>query len=180
MKRTGTRIAFLTLLVAWLVVAPAGAQDKDKSSDVQTIEVLKQAVAELQRRVTALEGQVKDARPAAPDTRLEDLRKDLNDLRQQLSRIESAVKPTGQERVARAFTPGTGIISLENTSGVAATVVINGKSYRVEPGENVPLRDLPAGEFFYEVRADGFGTIQSQVLRTLKPNEKFTITVYPR
>jgi septal ring factor EnvC (AmiA/AmiB activator) len=138
--------------------------------------------------------------------RLEQLRKDIKQLRddlnglqvardEQLKNLEAEMKLLTQklnsldkklDGLNRSFygpsnpaSVQTATIRLQNRSGVPATVLLSGQSYRVPPMETVVLQRQPAGGFNYEVLAEGFGTIQGNLSRTLVAGETFTITINP-
>jgi septal ring factor EnvC (AmiA/AmiB activator) len=78
-------------------------------------------------------------------------------------------------RQSARMTDATGTIRLFNTFGAPVSVVINGRSYRVEPGETYTLASQPLGPFTYEVLA-----IQPPRTVTLTPDRPYDIEVYDR
>jgi hypothetical protein len=71
--------------------------------------------------------------------------------------------------------PVVGTIRLRNDFVNPVSVVVNGKSHRLDPGATYTMNDVPAGPFSYEVIG-----IQGRKLETLAAHETFTITVYTR
>ena len=85
-------------------------------------------------------------------------------------------------RISSSFTPGTpaatGTIRLENRSGVSATVLLAGRSYVVPPLQSVVVPQY-AGNFTYEVLAEGYGVIRPALTRALGAGETFSIFINP-
>ena len=60
-----------------------------------------------------------------------------------------------------------------------ATVAINGRTYRVEAGQTLPILGVPVGTFQYSVDVDGYGTAES--LRTdLLRSVGYRIRIFPK
>jgi DNA mismatch repair ATPase MutS len=70
---------------------------------------------------------------------------------------------------------GTGTIRLYNTYGLPVRIVVNGRSYPLEPGETYTLSNQPVGSFTYEV----LGLKPPQTV-TLNADRPFEIEVFDR
>lgn len=80
-------------------------------------------------------------------------------------------------RQAARLTEGTGTIRLYNTFGLPVSVVVNGRSYRLDPGETYVLGSQPVGPFDYEVLGLGYEHRRTETLTAGKP---FEIEVFDR
>jgi hypothetical protein len=103
----------------------------------------------------------------------------MEGLEQSFERLAAA-----KTRIASSFTPGepaggTATIRLQNRYSIPATVHINGQTYVVPAFETRQVVGVPAGTFTYDVAAEGFGVIQPTVIRTINPNETFSIFINP-
>jgi hypothetical protein len=78
-------------------------------------------------------------------------------------------------RQAARMTEGTGTIRLYNTYAFPVSVVLNGRSYRLDPGETYTLSSQPLGPFTYEVIG-----IQPARTETLTADRPFEIEVFDR
>src|SRR5262249_33669376 len=117
-------------------------------------------------RIGGLEGRIK---------RLE------NDLEAMRTQATTSNRPSGYAGVGNGAAPAppplpptTGTIRLRNTFPEQVSVVVNGVSYELLPNETRDLGGHPAGAFTYEVLG-----IQARRTVDLRPNETFTISVYP-
>jgi hypothetical protein len=130
------------------------AQEKNKSD----IELLRD---QLFARLGRMEDQVK-----AQMSRADGMAEELAALRKKLA--------DGGSRVAARIPLDTGTVRLRNTFVQPVSIVVNGRSYRVEVGETLTLDPQPAGTFTYEVLG-----IQAPQTRPLAAGERVTINVYP-
>jgi hypothetical protein len=73
--------------------------------------------------------------------------------------------------------PALGTVRVTNTSLFACTITINGSAYRVLPGQTVPILNVPAGVFTYEVVSDGMGFLKRNTLPLVANGEK-TLTIF--
>jgi outer membrane murein-binding lipoprotein Lpp len=107
------------------------------------------------------------------DDRIKQLEHDVDALRAQAS---TSNRVSGYAGLGNGTAPPpTGTIRLRNSFPDQVSVVVNGQSYQLLPGETQVLPNQPAGPFTYEVLG-----IQAPRTVTLAPSERFTITVYPR
>jgi hypothetical protein len=127
---------------------------------------LKQAREELDR-AKAQAGKM-EQELANQSARCDGLNKELAALRKQAA--------DGSRESAR-ITEGTGTIRLYNTFGLPVSVVVNGRSYRLDPGETYVLGSQPVGPFTYEVLGLGYEYRRNETLAADKP---FEIEVFDR
>jgi hypothetical protein len=194
-----------TLLAAAVAVAPARAEDTDtpKLTDSQKLDLLLQQCKDMQRslatldsikddlktlraktemlqdRVDGLHGRLNSMTTANKDVfdgfheRLRKLEADLDALHKQL---DSQTRVSGYGPTASPPSPPPpGTIRLRSTYPALVTVVVNGTSYQLAPGETRDLAGQPAGTFTYEVLG-----MQPLKTVTLGPKEAFTINVFAR
>lgn len=184
------------LALAAFPVTQAAEFDQPKKTE-PTLEAIQKQLLDIQISLQSLKAQ-------DTEVRLRKVELDLLDIKDQLTRLETTLKANASVDTRKSFsvnppsspapsgtTPGTGpataavappsgTLRLSNTSAFYASVNVNGSSYRVAPGQLFPINNMPAGDFRYEVFADGFGLIQAPTSRTLAPGEIFTVFIYPR
>jgi archaellum component FlaC len=198
MMRTWKLIGLNALLAAMLAAAPALAEDPPKNTDKpeelqKQLKGLRESVDkmnEVLESMKTLPSDMKNFR-ADYDRDMQSAKREINDLREDLRRLKSDVEslrkaPTGLSREA-GFAPGmtttpnlipipTGRVQLSNTWGAPVSVIVNGRSYPVLPGEVRFTDPVPAGTFSYEV----IGITPPNNVRTLAAGETYRINVYPR
>jgi hypothetical protein len=170
-----------TVLAAALAVAPARAADPElpKLTDSQKLDRLLDQIHDLRKSVDDLEKrsdlqvQVVQERINALSARLRLLEGDMEGLRGQLSPTTRTAGYAGPAAPPPA--PTTGTIRLRNTFPTEQSVVVNGVSYQLAPGDTRDLPAQPPGTFSYEVLG-----VMARKVATLAPGEIVTITVYPR
>ena len=205
MTRTWKLIGLNALLAAMLAAAPALAADASKSTDkpdevqkqlrdIKTdIKTLRESIDkmnEVLESMKTLPGDVKNFR-SDYNTDIQATKRDINDLKEEVRRLKSDVEglrksPTNITREP-GFAPGmttnpnlnpipTGRVQLSNTWGAPVSVIVNGRSYPVLPGEVKFTDPVPAGTFSYEV----IGITAPNNVRTLAAGETYRISVFPR
>ena len=143
----------------------------EKKPETATLENIHSQLKDLQLSIQAIKS-------VDHDSKLLKIEAELIILKDQISRLEQAINKLSSTRVAASFNPTTtGTIKIANTSYSNASVIINGKVYKVQANQTLPVN---SGDFTYEVLADGFGIIQKQTTRSLAANETFTINIYPK
>ncbi len=160
--------------------ATAPAAKSIQPAEVSSLESIQKQLADIQLSLQSLKAQ-------DTEVRLRKLETEITGIREQLARMETALKASkGESRTSFSVSPpagaptASGTIRLSNTSAYYASVNIGGLLYRVAPGQVLPIPNQPVGEFKYDVQADGFGLIQPATQRTLGAGEVFTIFIYPR
>jgi hypothetical protein len=103
----------------------------------------------------------------------------VDDIKAKLGSIEQAILRLQPSTSRVAMSPPaastTGRVVLVNLYPEELLYLINGKSYRVAPGANVPVDLVPAGSLNYEVISGTWG-LRAKNTTTLAPNETFTLT----
>jgi hypothetical protein len=128
--------------------------------EASSLEAIQKQLADIQLSLQSLKAQ-------DTELRLRKLESEITGIREQLGRMEASLKSSKAEsRTSFSISPPaspttTGTIRLSNTSAYYASVNIGGLLYRVAPGQVLPIANQPAGDFKYDVQADGFGLIQS-------------------
>jgi len=146
----------------------------------------KQKIAELEKKVADLQESLLQVMKLNADLQTQLRNRDSDELRQRLKGIEdrldkltqkyqSFYEPGTNTNPGMGTGTGTGTIILRNRLNVMGTVILNNKSYRLNPGETVTLRGEQAGNFTYEALADGMGYLQQSVTRQLRPNYTYEI-----
>jgi hypothetical protein len=166
------RLALLTALaLAATPASPAagpplskgGAKGLDKKK-------LPADLASLEEQLRQLRADTTKSFRSAQKT-IDDLKKEVARLRKEVDDLRKRQPPS--VRISRS-PPSTATIRLVNTYSDPVSVVVNGTTYRLEPGETRLLRDQAPGRFTYEVPG-----IQNAVDRELRAGETFTIHVHP-
>jgi hypothetical protein len=98
---------------------------------------------------------------------MQQLQRDMTNLKQEVDRERARIS-----RYPAPESQATGKVQLDNEWTTPMTVIVDGLSYRLEPGQRQTI-SKPAGNFTYEVLG-----VQSAVTRTVRPNETLTIRIY--
>jgi len=147
----------------------------------ESIDQLKKQGDDLQRQVSNLpdEQRIDYQIRKTLAKELTDTKDEMSALRQPLDLLQrdvASLKSRNSPLVAFS-SPATPVrIKLINTFPSQMTVIVNERSYRLAPGATEVLENIPAGQFTYQV----LGVQPDMLVRSLSPNETFTITVYPR
>ena len=137
----------------------------------------------IQTQLKEIQLSLQSIKSADHELKLKKIEAEISILKDQISRMEQAISKLAATRVAASFTPAVpanGTIKIANTSSANTSVIINGKVYKAQANQTLSVPNQNAGDFTYEVLADGFGIIQKQTIRSLAANETFTINIYPR
>jgi hypothetical protein len=180
------RAAGLAVCVAALLPAPARPSEAD---DIKSeLAAIRAALDELNKglkvRVEYLEERAKtigalESRFSANERDLNDLRGQVQILRDEVRRLRADIKGPEQPRVAKSFTPSTatGTVRVTNSAPFRATVFLNGAAYDVPPNRFLDIVDVPAGPFAYEVALDFYGLIRPRTERVLIPAQTYPINI---
>lgn len=172
----------LIALTLSFLASPSLAQTKE--GDPQKPDDLQRQLSEVKTRLDALAAVVQELEKLRGDTArsFQAAQKQLDALQEQLARaqkdLQTPREPNPPSTRASGYGPAAseiGRIRLLNTYVSPVTVVVNGKPYRLAPGDTELLDGQSPGMFTYEVQG-----IQRPVNRVLAANETFTINVYPR
>ena len=181
--RNLTRLAFAAFALALLAVG-ARAQDP-ASSKADDVRAIRDLLARIEQRMANQQ--------ATNDVLMEIVRKDLKDLRDEVSHLQ---RDLAEVRNRTNTLPGTTTISgfrgspsaslsvgpavpmaslrLVNTHFVPMTAVVNGTTVTVPAGQERVV-SVPAGAVNFQV----FGVNESIQTRTLVPNQTLTLTYFP-
>ncbi len=172
-----TRFAFAGLLGVAIAAAPAAAQ---------TAEELKKATDKVEKLTKELQD-IKDAlktdelrgKAITIDTKIDLIDKDIQDIKKDIREIKRKLNDNASTSYYRsesdsATTRGQGRVRFINEFSEEMSVVLNGRSYRLLPGQE-RLLTVPPGDFTYQV-------LQLQRYpqdRRITANETKTIRIYP-
>jgi DNA-binding transcriptional MerR regulator len=172
------------LVAAALLTAPSltysqGAEPSDVAKQLQQLgvqlKILQQSVDEMNKRVESLptdanvDAQIRKAL-AFTHAEIENLKKQVAQLQQDVAALRVPDR--------KAYSPpvvSLGRIRLVNLYPTQMTIIVNERSYRLAPYSE-QIIEHAAGNFYYQV----LGVQPDILVRTLAPNETYTITVYPR
>jgi len=183
MIRTWKMLGYPAILTAALAAAPswAGPDDGAKpNSDTKKV-----TLDDINESLKSVQKKLEEYRLSANI-----MGEDLQTLKNKVAQLERDVGSLLRNRTTTSnyqpTTPsvGNGRIHLVNTWPERITVLLNNRSFPLEPGGQVDVSDMPAGPFTYEVlgtRPDNtIVQIREKQPRTLAPGETFTIHVHPR
>ena len=203
MLRRWTILAVPALLAAALSPAPAPADsDTPKTlTDSQKLDRVLDQIKDLRSAVDDLDNLRKDLKSLQTKAELRDqtiqaridlVNERINGLEARIKQLQSDVetmrtqattsnRPSGYSGLGNGAAPAppplptaAGTIRLRNTFPEQVSVVVDGVAYELLPNETRDLAGHPAGAFTYEVLG-----IQGRKAVDLRPNETFTISVYP-
>lgn len=167
MMRYGKIMGLLALVA--LAAGPLQAADVEPAGDA----IAKRLDAQqnkLEKITAQLETLIKDL-AAVRDQEIKKLQGDVADLRKELDQLKN-------QRVTARKIPlaDAGRVRLINNQPVAVEVLLNGRSYIVEPLSNRELTaaEIPAGTFSYEV----VGLSAGMQTRLRQANYNFDITIH--
>jgi hypothetical protein len=177
------------MLAAALSAAPAVAgpdTDKPQLTDSQRLEAIQTQLGELKDTLKSLDTlKAEMAKLRADTTILLGLQDRITGLSERIAKMErdldgfKAQMNGAGTRVAGASPiqppASNSTLRLRNTYPTPVSIVVNGLSYQLAPGETYVLNQQVAGNFTYEVLG-----IQPPKTVALAPNETLTISVFPR
>jgi hypothetical protein len=172
MRRTLRPLGLVAVLLAATPVLAGNPELSDKDK-------LDRILLEVQNVKKELE----DVRTLA--VQVQNTAKEVRELQRRMENLEASIDKlsASRMRVAASYTPNDSAaaasINLQNRSGTAATVYVNGQPYPVPAYATRRIAGVPAGAFTYAVQAEGFGEIQPPANRTVGPNEVFTVFINP-
>ncbi len=103
---------------------------------------------------------------------VEDIKAKLGSIEQAILRLQPS---TSRVAMSPPTSSATGRVVLVNLYPEELLYLINGKTFRVAPGANVPVDMVPSGTLNYEVISGTWG-LRAKNTTTLAPNETFTLT----
>jgi hypothetical protein len=173
---THTRFAFASLLALGLIATPAFAQTAEDLK--KAIDRLDKATKEWQEakdalKIDELRGKAItiDSKIDLIDKDIQDIKKDIRDIKRKLDGGSStSLRPDFDSATLR----GQGRVRFINEFAEEMSVVVNGRSFRLMPGQE-RLIPVPPGEYTYQV-------LQIQRFpqqRSISPDETKTVRIYP-
>jgi hypothetical protein len=173
--------ALATLLGAAIVAAPTFAQppaDDLKKSVDKAVEKLEKAAKDLQEAKDALKNDDLRGKAITIDTKLDMLDKDVQEIKKDVRELRrrtgdgpsTSLRPDFDSATVR----GRGRVRFINEFFEEMSVVVNGRSFRLQPGEE-RLVPVPPGDFTYQV-------LQIQRFpqeRRITADETKTVRIYP-
>jgi hypothetical protein len=174
---TLTRLIPATLLAAALAAAPTLAADPTPEELKKSIDRFEKAVKDLQELKDALKTDnvrekvtTLDSKIDLIDKDIQDIKKDIRDLKRKADGSTSTSLRPDDSQTLR----GQGRVRFINQYPEEMSVVINGRSYRLVPGEE-RLLTVPPGEFTYQV----LQLQRDSQVRRIVADETKTIRIYP-
>lgn len=174
---TNTRFALAALIGLAIAVSPAVA---DPAEDLkEAIKKLEKATKDLQDAKDALKVDELRGKAITIDTKIDLIDKDIQDIKKDIREIKRKLNDTSSTSLRpdtdSATTPrGQGRVRFINEFNEEMSVVVNGRSYRLLPGQERLLTVAP-GDFTYQV-------LQLQRFpqdRRIAADETKTIRIYP-
>lgn len=173
---THTRFALASLLALGLMATPAFAQTAEDLK--KAIDKLEKATKDLQETKDALKVDELRTRSSTIDSKIDlidkdiqDIKKDIRDIKRKLDgNTSTSLRPDFDSATIR----GQGRVRFINEFNEEMSVVVNGRSYRLLPGQE-RLIAVPPGDYTYQV-------LQIQRFaqqRTISPDETKTVRIYP-
>ncbi len=200
MMRTWNHFGLSALLGAALSASPARAQldgEPEKADAIlkqlQTITKSLEQLKSLPQNFAELEKKLADAEKRLAGTlsnfetvsqlQMQSLQRELNSLRDQYAQMKQEMDSlrkglSGKQPTTALYPPAAaaaGRVRLVNTWPSPISVVVNNRTYRLEPNETRYTDPIPAGTFTYEVLG-----IQDRVSRAILPGETYLVHVHPR
>lgn len=161
MSRTSTLVALFALLLGGARLAAQGAEPQDVAKQLQDIQTKISLLTEMVGKLSRTQEDV------------ETLKRQIADLQRDVAALRGVAPP----RVSAYAAPSTtGRVHIVNTYPLPRTVIVNGRSYRLSPGGEQFVDNLPVGPFSFEVLEYH---LEPQV-RNLAAGQTYTITVFPR
>jgi hypothetical protein len=184
MIRTWKMLGYPAILTAALAAAPSLAEADDTAK--QNSDTKKVTLEDINESLKSVQKKLEEYRLGANI-----MGEDLQSLKNKVAQLEKDVgllrsrSNTSNYQPTAPPTPnsGAGHVRLVNTWPATVTILLNDRSFRVEPGQTIDVPDVPAGAFTYEVleaRPDNTVVhIREKQPRTLAAGETFTIHVHP-
>ena len=174
---THARFALASLLALGLIATPAVAQTAEELK--KAVEKLEKATKDLQEAKDALKVDELRSRTSTIDSKIDLIDKDIQDIKKDIREIKRKLDNGGSSTSMRpdfdsATIRGQGRVRFINEFNEEMSVVVNGRSYRLLPGQE-RLIAVPPGDYTYQV-------LQIQRFaqqRTISPDETKTVRIYP-
>ena len=172
---TLTRLTPAALLGVALLGAPAFGQTPEDLK--KSIDKLEKAVKDLQEAKDALKSDNVREKVATIDGKIDLIDKDIQEIRKDLRELKRRVDggtTTALRPDDAAMTRSQGRVRFINEIGEEVSVVLNGRPFRLAPGQE-RLVPVPPGDFTYQV----LNFQRSAQLREVQAGETKNIRIYP-
>ena len=175
---TLTRLIPATLLGMALLASPARAADPTAEDLKKLTERLEKAVKDLQDTKDGLKIDGVREKTTIIDTKLDLMDKDIQDIKKDLREIKRRLEGGSSTSLRPEFDStalkGQGKVRFINQYPEEMSVVVNGKSFRLVPGEERMVPVAP-GDFTYQV----LQLQRDAQVRRIVADETKTIRIYP-
>lgn len=168
MKQHTTRAGLLAVAAALIIGSPAPGQTREE------VQELRREVTELRDEVNRLRSRFENERRDTATTNRAILSR-LEEMNQELRRLNDSRAIRSTSAYGRDVLRATGSLRFRNSRLSAATVIVEGISYTVEP-LGTRIVNQPAGPVNYEVFVDGYA-LPPRTTR-LDGNETLTVNIY--
>ncbi|WP_020472186.1 hypothetical protein [Zavarzinella formosa] len=165
----------LTALLFGVLALPVSAADPTPEELKKSIDDLKKVTDDLKKLKDAM-NKLEELRSKSIifETQLELIEKDIKDMKKKLGMDGSTPNTSLKPSDSTSAFKGQGRVRFINQFSEEMSVVVNGRSYRLLPGDE-KLVPVPPGEFSYQV-------LQLQRApqdRLIAADETKTVTIYP-
>lgn len=174
---TLTRLIPATLLGAALATTPALAADPTPEELKKSIDRFEKAVKDLQELKDALKTDSVREKVTTLDSKVDLIDKDIQEIKKDLRDLKRKVEGTTSTSLRpndASTLRGQGRVRFINQYPEEMSVVLNGRSYRLIPGEE-RLLAVPPGSFTYQV----LQLQRDAQVRDIVADETKTIRIYP-
>lgn len=172
MTRTAVRFALVTLLGTTLMAGAQAAEPTpaDLKKAVEDLKLITDDLKTLKEAATHIPDLRKKVAEAA--ARIDMIELDIIEIKKKLDKTTTALRPNNDGTTPNL--KGQGRLRFVNAFSEEMSVVVNGKSYRLVPGEERVI-PVPPGDYRYQVLQ-----LQTQSQeRRIAADEVKTITIYP-
>lgn len=169
-----TRFASLALLSGMLAL-PVSAAEPTPEEFKKSVEDLKKVTKELEGLKDLLT-KVNELRSKSIvfETQIEMLEKDIKDIKKKIGLDDAGTSSKSLKPDTNAAMKGQGKVRFINGFSEEMSVVVNGRSYRLLPGDEKVV-PVPPGDFSYQVLQLQRTPQERQILA----DETKTVTIYP-
>jgi hypothetical protein len=188
------KIGIEALLAAALTAAPALAAPDDPPKDKDGLKEVKETLARIEGKLNTLDKIKLDIVNLQTELKLirESTSGDIQDMKLRMEALEAKLKGLeGQLKemttARKAFSPpapATGKVRLHNRFTQPARVIVNDRSYPLEPNQSADLSNLPIGALTYEVivrdEFNNWSIIQPRTTVNLTAERPRVIEIYTR
>jgi hypothetical protein len=195
MMQTWKLLGLNAVVAVTLAAGPSRAVGQTPPTNSEKLDAIQKQLDEMKKSLTGMHKSLGALK--AIETELQNLRnesnagaaaaqKDVNELRAENAKMREEIEAlrariSATTRIA-ASPPSESVplaatarVELINTYFDNMTVILNGKSYRLPPGERWLTNPLPAGSFTYEVLG-----VTPQRTRVLTANQVYPIHIHPQ